>query len=147
MTGTATLAVDSLPPVLERIPHRFRSPGFAQFPLDADRWPEVWYRFALEADRTRSYDVVVESGKARLEPAENMQVVERTSSRVAGPPASCRERAIPVHGEDMCMVTHSRYESEAFCDRMQASEGEDAYERAFGAWQPFGSAKEQHAWR
>jgi hypothetical protein len=69
--ATATLAVESLPPVMERIPTRFRMPGFAQFPMDADRWPVVRYRFALEADRTRSYDMVVEGGKARLEPAED----------------------------------------------------------------------------
>ena len=69
--ATATLAVDSLPPVLERIPNRFRLPGFAQFPIDADRWPVARYRFALAADRARSYDLVVESGKARLEPSEN----------------------------------------------------------------------------
>jgi uncharacterized protein (TIGR03083 family) len=69
--ATATLAVDSLPPVLERIATRFRMPGFAQFPMDAARWPVVRYRFALEADRARSYDVVVEGGKARLVPSEN----------------------------------------------------------------------------
>lgn len=68
---TATLAAESLPPLMERIPNRFKSPGFAQFPIDADRWPLVRYRFNLEADRTLSCDMVVEGGKARMEPSAN----------------------------------------------------------------------------
>jgi predicted lipid carrier protein YhbT len=46
-------------------------PGLAQFPIDADRWPLVRYRFDLEADRAFSHDMVVEGGKARMEPSEN----------------------------------------------------------------------------
>jgi uncharacterized protein (TIGR03083 family) len=64
--ATATLAAESLPPLLERIPHRS---GFATFPIDADRWPRVRYRFDLEADRAPGYDVIVESGRARMEPS------------------------------------------------------------------------------
>jgi uncharacterized protein (TIGR03083 family) len=64
--ATATLAAESLPPLMERIPHRA---GFATFPIEADRWPWVRYRFDLEADRTPSYDVIVERGKARMEPS------------------------------------------------------------------------------
>jgi SCP-2 sterol transfer family len=57
--------------VLERLPTRFRLPGFTQCPIDAERWPVVRYRLALAAARARSYDLVVESGKARLEPSDN----------------------------------------------------------------------------
>jgi len=64
--ATATLAAESLPPLMERIPHRT---GFATFSIEADRWPWVRYRFDLEADRAPSYDVIVERGKARMEPA------------------------------------------------------------------------------
>jgi uncharacterized protein (TIGR03083 family) len=63
---TATLAAESLPPLMDRIPHRS---GFATFPIDTDRWPWVRYRFDLEADRAPSYDVIVENGKARMEPS------------------------------------------------------------------------------
>jgi MDMPI C-terminal domain len=66
----ATLAVESLPPLLERIPNRFpRLPGLSQFPIDTARWPFVRYRFALEADGAMRYDMVAEGGKARMEPA------------------------------------------------------------------------------
>jgi uncharacterized protein (TIGR03083 family) len=64
--ATATLRTESLPPLMERIPHRA---GFATFPIDADRWPWVRYRFDVEADRAPSYDIIVESGKARMEPS------------------------------------------------------------------------------
>ncbi len=68
----ATLAQESLPPLMERIPSRFsRMPGLAQFPIDANRWPVVRYRFDLKADRAFSYDMVVESGKAHMERLEN----------------------------------------------------------------------------
>jgi uncharacterized protein (TIGR03083 family) len=66
----ATLAVESLPPLLERIPNRFpRLPGLSQFPIDTDRWPFVHYRFDLEADGAIRYDMVAEGGKARMEPS------------------------------------------------------------------------------
>jgi uncharacterized protein (TIGR03083 family) len=66
----ATLAVESLPPLIERIPNRFpRMPGLSQFPIDTDRWPLVRYRFALEADGAMRYDMVAEGGKARMEPS------------------------------------------------------------------------------
>jgi uncharacterized protein (TIGR03083 family) len=69
---TATLAAESLPALMERIPNRFfRMPGLAQFPIDADRWPRVRYRFDLQADQLPSYDMVVEGGKARMEPSGN----------------------------------------------------------------------------
>jgi uncharacterized protein (TIGR03083 family) len=64
--GAATLAAESLPPLMERIPHRS---GFATFPIDTDRWPWIRYRFDLEADQAPSYDVIVECGKARMEPS------------------------------------------------------------------------------
>jgi uncharacterized protein (TIGR03083 family) len=64
--ASATLAAESLPPLMERIPNRT---GFANFPLDADRWPVVRYRFALQGEGARHYDLIVEGGKARLEPA------------------------------------------------------------------------------
>jgi hypothetical protein len=51
---------------MERIPHRT---GFATFPIDAERWPWVRYRFDVEAERAPSYDVIVEHGKARMEPS------------------------------------------------------------------------------
>jgi SCP-2 sterol transfer family len=60
---------------MERLPSRFlRMPGLVQFPLDANRWPLVRYRFDLEADRACRYDLVVAGGKARLEPSENAPV-------------------------------------------------------------------------
>jgi uncharacterized protein (TIGR03083 family) len=66
---TATLATASLPPLLERIPRRT---GFARFPIDADRWPLVRYQFDLRAESARRYDLTVEGGKTRLEPAGNI---------------------------------------------------------------------------
>jgi hypothetical protein len=66
---TATLAAASVPPLLERIPHRT---GFARFPIDADRWPLVRYQFDLRAESARRYDLIVEGGKTRLEPAGNV---------------------------------------------------------------------------
>jgi hypothetical protein len=62
--ATATLRTESLPPLMERIPHRT---GFAAFPIDAHRWPWVRYRFDVEAERALSYDVIVERGTARME--------------------------------------------------------------------------------
>ena len=64
--ATATLRTESLPPLMERIPHRT---GFATFPIDTERWPWVRYRFDLAADRAPSYDVIVDSGTARMEPS------------------------------------------------------------------------------
>lgn len=64
--ATATLRAASLPPLLERIPQRT---GTARFPIDAARWPWVRYRFDLAADRVPSYDIIVESGKAHMEPS------------------------------------------------------------------------------
>jgi hypothetical protein len=66
---TATLAPASLPPLLERIPHRI---GFARFPIDADRWPLMRYQFDLRGERPQRYDLIVEGGKTRLEPARNV---------------------------------------------------------------------------
>jgi uncharacterized protein (TIGR03083 family) len=67
--ASATLAAASLPPLLERIPHRT---GFASFPIDAGRWPLVRYQFDLQGEGVRRYDLIVEGGKARLEPAGNV---------------------------------------------------------------------------
>ena len=70
--AAATLAAESLPPLMERLPSRFsRMSGLAQFPIDADHWPLVRYRFDLGVDRACSYDLVIEGGKARMEPSEN----------------------------------------------------------------------------
>jgi uncharacterized protein (TIGR03083 family) len=66
---TASLCVESLPALLERLPGRFRLPGLAHFPIDSTCWPLVRYQFNLQADRPRRYDLVVEGGKARLEPS------------------------------------------------------------------------------
>jgi hypothetical protein len=67
---TATLAVESLPPLIVRIPARFpRMRGVSQFPIDRNSWPLVRYRFDLEADGATSYDMVVEGGQARMEPS------------------------------------------------------------------------------
>jgi uncharacterized protein (TIGR03083 family) len=66
--ATATLAAESLPPLMERIPNRT---GFAGFPIDAARWPLVRYQFDLQGERARCYDLIVEAGKTRLEPAGN----------------------------------------------------------------------------
>jgi hypothetical protein len=48
--------------------------GLSQFPVDADLWPVVRYRFDLEGESELSYDMVVEGGKARMELSENMCV-------------------------------------------------------------------------
>jgi uncharacterized protein (TIGR03083 family) len=67
--AAATLTAASLPPLMERIRTRFGLPGFATFPIDAARWPMVRYQFALGAEKAHSYDVIVEGGKARMEPS------------------------------------------------------------------------------
>ena len=54
---------------MERIPNRT---GFASFPIDADRWPLVRYQFDLQEEQARRYDLIVEAGKTRLEPAGNV---------------------------------------------------------------------------
>jgi uncharacterized protein (TIGR03083 family) len=67
--AAATLAAASLPPLMERIRTRFGLPGFATFPIDAARWPLVRYQFALGAEKARGYDLIVEGGKACMEPS------------------------------------------------------------------------------
>lgn len=69
--GTITLSAESLPPLMERIPKRLGRAGSVQFPIDADRWPLVRYHFDLKADRALRYDLIVEAGKAHMEPSEN----------------------------------------------------------------------------
>jgi uncharacterized protein (TIGR03083 family) len=64
--ATSTLRTESLPPLMERIPQRT---GLATFPINADRWPWVRYRFDMEAVGALSYDIIVERGTARMEPA------------------------------------------------------------------------------
>jgi uncharacterized protein (TIGR03083 family) len=69
--GTVPLSAESLPPLMERIPKRLGRAGLVQFPIDADRWPLVRYRFDLRADSALRYDLMVEAGKARMESSEN----------------------------------------------------------------------------
>lgn len=69
--GTAALSAESLPPLMERIPRRLGRSGFVRFPIDADRWPLARYQFDLRADSALRYDLIVEGGKARMEPSEN----------------------------------------------------------------------------
>lgn len=63
---TATLSPASLPPLMDRIPKRS---GFARFPLDTVRWPQVRYRFDLREDGGKQYDLMVEAGIPRMAPS------------------------------------------------------------------------------
>jgi uncharacterized protein (TIGR03083 family) len=65
---TASLSVESLPPLLERIPRRS---GFSSFPIDTERWPHMRYRFDLSRDCELRYDLAVEGGRVHMEPSDN----------------------------------------------------------------------------
>ncbi len=69
--GSASLGTDCLSLLIERTLSRFRTSGLARFPIDTKHWPLVCYRFDLRADGGLSYDMVVEGGKARMEPSKD----------------------------------------------------------------------------
>jgi predicted lipid carrier protein YhbT len=63
------LSADLLPLLLERIPARFGVPDFVAFPLSQDLSEPVRYRWNVTGVNSRTYDLIVDSGKARLKPA------------------------------------------------------------------------------
>jgi uncharacterized protein (TIGR03083 family) len=68
--ATATLSTASLPPLLERLPYRFR-PGFATFPMAAKQAPRMHYQFDLTKDGGLKHDLIIEDGMARLAISSN----------------------------------------------------------------------------
>jgi uncharacterized protein (TIGR03083 family) len=63
---TASLSEQSLPVHMELIPIRLSS---VQFPTDTGHQSLVRYRFDLGGESALRYDVIVEGGKARMEPS------------------------------------------------------------------------------
>jgi len=69
--ASVALAADLLPLLLERIPGRFGVPDFAAFPLHQEGSEPVRYRWDVTGMNPGTYDVIVEGGKARMEPADD----------------------------------------------------------------------------
>jgi uncharacterized protein (TIGR03083 family) len=72
------LAADLVPLLLDRIPGRFGMPEFAAFSLSPGNTDHARYRWHITGESPRTYDLIVEHGNARMEPAEHDAAVDVT---------------------------------------------------------------------
>lgn len=69
LESTAPLSAESLPVLMEWIPARFRLPGYADFPTGPRLPSAIRYRFELTGVAPSKRDIIVDKGKACMEPA------------------------------------------------------------------------------
>ncbi len=84
LESTAALSAESATVLMERIQARFGAPGYSDFRLASQYTAPVCYRFELTGALASTQDIIVESGRARLERSRimNPQVTLRCDTDV-----------------------------------------------------------------